>query len=579
METLVEEFDGGAGILFDLDNDNDLDLIVANCSTHPNLVYFNDGGQFTLGQSLGSADSRAVAVADFDNDGFADLVFANADASNTVYRNNGDNTFTLHSTLQGNGGLAHSLGVASGDFDGDGLMDLVFANGDGANTVYHNISTDDLASNGNQVQGFTFGDAVQLGSSNSVGVALLHANDDTLTDIIFANSVTGTFSETPSNNIYLSDGNKGYTLGASLGSVSTFAVITADLDGDNANDILFVNSHGAHQIYLNDGSNNYSLKPEAILNTQAVKASVADLDNDGDNDFIFADRHSKIDSVVFNNGDGSAVVPIADLVLSVDDSILMITPGQQFSLSLTVTNQGEFTAQNNKLTVELPEGFELIEMNPAGGIDDGCTFANDSLGCTIGVIAAGATLTMTDLLVGTIVQTNGVESFDISLTTGTQQVDNQPRTATLSVTINAAPVANDDSSSLTTGNSVSVNVLSNDTDDGTLQAATVTVVDAPTNGTATANADGTITYTPNSGFVGSDSFTYTVMDDLNVVSNVATVAITVNAVVVPPPTPPASSGGGGSTGPWVLLGALMIWLSRQQKVIWFNRQRKGVMAK
>ncbi|MCJ8273572.1 MAG: Ig-like domain-containing protein, partial [Psychrosphaera sp.] len=138
------------------------------------------------------------------------------------------------------------------------------------------------------------------------------------------------------------------------------------------------------------------------------------------------------------------------------------------------------------------------------------------------------------------------------------------------VTINAAPVATDDSSSLTTGSTVSVNVLNNDTDDGTLQAGTVTVVDAPSNGTATANADGTITYAPTSGFVGSDSFTYTVMDDLNVVSNVATVAITINAVVVPPPTPPASSGGGGSTGPWVLLGAFLIW---------FSRQRKGVMAK
>jgi hypothetical protein len=129
---------------------------------------------------------------------------------------------------------------------------------------------------------------------------------------------------------------------------------------------------------------------------------------------------------------------------------------------------------------------------------------------------------------------------------------------------------------VTTGNSVSVSVLSNHTDDGTLQAGTVTVVDAPTNGTATANADGTITYTPTSGFVGTDSFTYTVMDDLNVVSNVATVSITVNAVVVPTTPPPSS--GGGSTGPLVLLGVLFIWLSRQRKVIALGRQRKGVKS-
>src|SRR5439155_864700 len=45
----------------------------------------------------------------------------------------------------------------------------------------------------------------------------------------------------------------------------------------------------------------------------------------------------------------------------------------------------------------------------------------------------------------------------------------------------------------------------------------------------TLNTDGTFTYTPASGFHGSDSFTYQAVDSLGGVSNTATVSITVNA--------------------------------------------------
>jgi lysophospholipase L1-like esterase len=53
----------------------------------------------------------------------------------------------------------------------------------------------------------------------------------------------------------------------------------------------------------------------------------------------------------------------------------------------------------------------------------------------------------------------------------------------------------------------------------------VTIVSNPVNGTAVANVDGTVTYTPGSGFGGIDSFSYTVNDDLGAVSNAATVTV------------------------------------------------------
>jgi Ca2+-binding RTX toxin-like protein len=96
---------------------------------------------------------------------------------------------------------------------------------------------------------------------------------------------------------------------------------------------------------------------------------------------------------------------------------------------------------------------------------------------------------------------------------------------------NISPVASDDSASTVKDLQKVIDVLANDADlIGTLDPTTVTIVDAPTNGTVTVNATtGAIAYKPNTGYVGSDSFTYTVQDSDGATSNVATVALDVAA--------------------------------------------------
>ena len=110
---------------------------------------------------------------------------------------------------------------------------------------------------------------------------------------------------------------------------------------------------------------------------------------------------------------------------------------------------------------------------------------------------------------------------------------------------NAAPVAADDASSVVSGSSGTVAVLANDTDsDGELNAASVAITASPQHGSATVNADGSVTYTPQAGFTGSDSLAYTVQDDQGGTSAPATLHITVTAA----PVPPTSSGGSGGSG-------------------------------
>ncbi len=106
--------------------------------------------------------------------------------------------------------------------------------------------------------------------------------------------------------------------------------------------------------------------------------------------------------------------------------------------------------------------------------------------------------------------------------------------ATVTVTVTAVnptknpPTANPDSATAVTGIAKSINVLANDTDPNG-DALSITGTTNPANGKVNVNANGSITYTPNDGFVGTDTFTYTISDGNG---GTATAAVSVNVTAV-----------------------------------------------
>jgi hypothetical protein len=89
------------------------------------------------------------------------------------------------------------------------------------------------------------------------------------------------------------------------------------------------------------------------------------------------------------------------------------------------------------------------------------------------------------------------------------------------------PTAVDDSDEVNEDSSVITDVLANDTDpDG--DTLTITAITNPSNGSIVNNEDGTITYSPNPNYHGSDSYTYTISDGK--FESTATVTITVKSV-------------------------------------------------
>ncbi len=125
---------------------------------------------------------------------------------------------------------------------------------------------------------------------------------------------------------------------------------------------------------------------------------------------------------------------------------------------------------------------------------------------------------------------NGTDSFTYTISDGQGGI----ATATVSITVtsvNDGPVAADDARTTPEDVAVNVDVLTNDSDvDGDL--LTVTGTTNPTNGTALINPDGTITYTPDVNFFGTDTFDYTISDG-NGGTDTATVTVNVSRIIVP----------------------------------------------
>jgi|GEM_PF-2258812 len=135
----------------------------------------------------------------------------------------------------------------------------------------------------------------------------------------------------------------------------------------------------------------------------------------------------------------------------------------------------------------------------------------------------------------------GTDSFTFSAFDG-NAYSNDATVNIAIAAINDPPVARDDTYAVDQGQVLTIpapGVLANDTDvDG--NALTANLIDPPAHGTLDLNADGAFTYTPEIGFVGSDSFTYVANDGLAAFSP-ASVGITINAVSAPDTTPPSPS--------------------------------------
>ena len=179
------------------------------------------------------------------------------------------------------------------------------------------------------------------------------------------------------------------------------------------------------------------------------------------------------------------------------------------------TGDDSFTGTDGADDVEGGAGDDALN---GGGGEDTARFSGDFLDYTVTKVNA-TTYTVTDND-----PTDGDDGTDTLVDFEKLQFDD------MLVSLDAlpvAPVARDDALTVNEDGSGRIELRSNDSDANN-DVLTIRVFTQPSNGTVVKNPDGTFTYTPDAGFNGSDSFTYTLTDGL--FTDTATVAVTVTPV-------------------------------------------------
>jgi hypothetical protein len=207
----------------------------------------------------------SVMFTDLDEDGWPDIFVANDSVPNLFFRNRHDGTFVEEAVLAGiavasNGREQAGMGVAAGDVDSDGRIDLVKTNfSQDYTTVYSNLG-DGLFRDVSERTGLL----ATLGPNLGWGVGLVDIDNDGLLDLFIANghvypdvARTGTSTYAQKNQLFLNIG-RGWlrrvdaTGGGLAVTKSSRGAAFGDYDNDGDIDILVVNMDDRPTLLRND---------------------------------------------------------------------------------------------------------------------------------------------------------------------------------------------------------------------------------------------------------------------------------------------------------------------------------------
>ena len=293
-EHIIEVMGGGVAFL-DYDADGHLDILLVRGST---IERFEQGGDLMCALYRGNGSGgfedvtfragltargwgQGVAVGDFDRDGRLDI-FLTGYGSNALYRNQGEGRFEEVGRLAGIAPSHWSLGASFADFDRDGDLDLYVSN-------YLAYPLDRLPkrdANCNY-RGFD----VFCGPRGLPG----------LRDSLYLNDGGGKFTDVAAERSI--DDDRLYGLG----------VLVADYNNDSWPDIFVANDLTANLFYQNIGGG--AFEELAVLTGTAFSqdgveegsmgVDAADIDRDGWLDLYYTNSSYESNSMLVNNGDGS----------------------------------------------------------------------------------------------------------------------------------------------------------------------------------------------------------------------------------------------------------------------------------
>jgi enediyne biosynthesis protein E4 len=302
----------GSGVaLFDYDNDGDLDVYLVQGARGQGLgaggekgaetkdagqrlndrLYRNDlridaDGTRTLHFTDVTRESRieargygmGVAVGDFNNDGWVDLYLTKFDAPNQLLRNNGNGTFSDVSAASGTAHRSWSVSASFVDVNRDGWLDLYVGN-----YLRYSLQHTSPCVGASGAPDYCTPDAYQP-----------------LPDRLYVNRRNGTFADAS------------VTAGIAREFGPALGVSTADFNGDGWMDIYVANDGKENQLWLNE--RNGTFENVALLSGVALPISgkaegsmgvdAGDFDDDGDEDLVMTELTSEGSNLYVNDGHG-----------------------------------------------------------------------------------------------------------------------------------------------------------------------------------------------------------------------------------------------------------------------------------
>lgn len=320
----------------DLDNDGDMDFVLASVGASPIYWLRNNGIGYSLLQIPSTNNlngQRAVHAADMDGDGDVDILFGAAGAyggpviqgSNSqlrIYRNDGSGTFTgtnifyagnFGSFSRGAKGVNH---LTSADMDGDGDLDIVMCQGVDASFGLNWDRVVWIVNDGTPNFGATRtidpgsagdvprrADAADVDGDGDVDLVVAYAGSDEL--VCWKNPGAGTGS---------------WTFSVLRSNERSLDAQVGDLDGDGDLDVVATHAGGKVATYAGDGAGGFA--PQQVVGTVGADGgavAVDDLDGDGDLD-VFAGPRLTVPGVtgdlVFFEAQGAGAFGPAQVVES-----------------------------------------------------------------------------------------------------------------------------------------------------------------------------------------------------------------------------------------------------------------------
>lgn len=298
----------------DFDGDGDLDVLVSGQDTAglPQLRVYRNNGNGTMDAAQIEVDGAGTGIddgdvkwGDLDNDGDLDILVAGFDAANNrqirVYKNNGDGTFDANQIeVDGaaNTGLQDGI-VEWGDYDGDGDQDVLaqgYTGGVSEIRVYINNGNGTinpaqiLIDNTEAIDGFDgrnsadFGDYDYDGDLDILVQGVVGADTGNSRLRVYTNNGDGTFNNTQ------------IEVNGATGGNSRGGAQWGDVDQDGDLDILVhgMTTSGAPQtrVYTNAAGvfTLNEVEPTAADELYLGSLDVGDYDADGDLDFVVSGR-------------------------------------------------------------------------------------------------------------------------------------------------------------------------------------------------------------------------------------------------------------------------------------------------